>query len=69
MKDSGKGALSMWLNTALNRPDTIFRDEIVIFTGISLAKASMPRGGNVSGSVIVTGDRDIVEMKSELSQR
>jgi hypothetical protein len=33
MKDKdGKGSISVWLNTALNRPDTMFRAEGVTFT-------------------------------------
>ena len=31
MKEGAKGALSVWLTTALNRPDAMFRDEIVTF--------------------------------------
>jgi hypothetical protein len=31
MKEGTRGALSVWLNTALNRPDAMFRDETVIF--------------------------------------
>ncbi len=29
--EDGKGALSVWLNTSLNRPDAMFRDEEVFF--------------------------------------
>ena len=29
--DDGKGAISVWLNTALNRPDAMFRWEQVWF--------------------------------------
>jgi hypothetical protein len=31
MKEGTKGALSVWLTTALNRPDAMFRDETVTF--------------------------------------
>ncbi len=31
MKEGTRGALSVWLNTALNRPDAMFRDETVTF--------------------------------------
>ena len=31
MKEGAKGALSVWLTTALNRPDAMFRDETVTF--------------------------------------
>lgn len=31
MKEGTRGALSIWLTTALNRPDAIFRDETVTF--------------------------------------
>ena len=30
-EEDGKGAISVWLNTALNRPDAIFRGEQVVF--------------------------------------
>lgn len=30
-QEDGKGALSVWLNTSLNRPDAMFRDEEVVF--------------------------------------
>lgn len=30
-EEDGKGALSVWLNTALNRPDAMFRGEHVVF--------------------------------------
>ena len=30
-EEDGKGAISVWLNTALNRPDAMFRGEHVVF--------------------------------------
>ena len=30
-EEDGKGAISVWLNTALNRPDAMFRSEVVTF--------------------------------------
>jgi hypothetical protein len=30
-EEDGKGAISVWLNTALNRPDAVFRGEQVVF--------------------------------------
>ncbi len=30
-EEDGQGAISVWLNTALNRPDALFRGELVVF--------------------------------------
>ena len=30
-EEDGKGAISVWLNTALNRPDAMFQGELVMF--------------------------------------